>query len=50
MLKVREVAERLQVHEQTVYRWIYAGRLKALKIKGLVRITEEEFARFIGGK
>lgn len=49
MLTVRQVAERLQVHPKTVYRWIYEGKLKALKIDGIVRITEEEYKRFIGG-
>ena len=50
MLTVKEVATRLKVHEQTVYRWIYAGKLKAVKINGLVRIKEEEFEKFVGGK
>lgn len=50
MLTVNEIAEKLKVHPQTVYRWIYAGKLKSLKIDGLVRITEEQYEKFIGGK
>lgn len=50
MLTVNEVAEKLKVHPQTVYRWIYAGKLRAVKINGLVRITEEEFKKFVGGE
>lgn len=51
MLTVNEVAERLKVHPQTVYRWIYTGKLKSIKIEGGVRITEEQYEEFIkGGK
>lgn len=50
MLTVNEIAEMLKVHPQTVYRWIYAGKLKCLKIDGLVRITEEQYKEFIGGE
>jgi len=42
MLTVNEVAERLKVHPQSVYRWIYSGKLNALKIGGVLRIKEEE--------
>lgn len=49
MLTVNEIAEKLKVHPQTVYRWIYAGKLKSLKIDGLVRVTEEQYQEFIRG-
>jgi len=48
MLTVNQVAEKLKVHPQTVYRWIYKGKLKAMKIDGIVRIKEEAYNRFIG--
>ncbi|MBA7615642.1 hypothetical protein ES703_22927 [subsurface metagenome] len=48
MLTVREIAENLKVHPQTVYRWIYAGKLKAIKLNGVLRVEEEEYNRFIG--
>jgi len=48
MLTVNEVAEILKVHPQTVYRWIYSGKLNALKIGGVLRIGEEELNKFIG--
>jgi len=47
MLKVKEVAERLKVHPQTVYGWIAEGKLKAHKIAGIIRIKEEEYEEFI---
>jgi excisionase family DNA binding protein len=50
MLTVEDVSERLKVHPQTVYRWIYDGKLKSLKIEGIVRITEEDYQDFIGKK
>ncbi|MGW4505725.1 helix-turn-helix domain-containing protein [Streptomyces sp. NPDC004436] len=31
MLRVKEVATRLNVHPATVYRWINEGRLKAVR-------------------
>ena len=46
MLTVKEIAERLQVHEQTVYRWIKKGVLKAQRVGGLLRITEEAYQEF----
>lgn len=50
MLKVKEVAEELRVHPQTVYRWIYAKKLKALKIDGILRVEEEALKEFMGGQ
>ncbi len=44
---VNEIAEKLKVHPQTVYRWIYQGKLKSLKIHSSVRITEEQYEEFI---
>lgn len=48
MLKVSEVAKMLKVHPQTVYRWIYLKKLEALKIDGMVRVTEEQLNKFMG--
>lgn len=31
MLRVKEVAQRLNVHPATVYRWIEAGQLEAVR-------------------
>jgi excisionase family DNA binding protein len=46
---VREAAEWLKAHPETVRRWIKAGRLEAVRLTpGSVRIREEELARFAG--
>jgi excisionase family DNA binding protein len=47
VLTVEEVAEKLKVTTRTVYRWIDEKKLKALKIQGIVRITEEDYQTFI---
>jgi excisionase family DNA binding protein len=50
MLTVQEVADKLKVRRNTVYRWIRAGKLKALKISGgTVRIDEADLEEFIKG-
>ncbi len=48
LFTVKEISQKLKVTEQCVYEWIYKGKLKALKIGGVVRVTEEEYNRFIG--
>jgi excisionase family DNA binding protein len=49
-LTVREVAEELQVTEETVRRWIRAGELEVLELGGPragCRIRRDELERFI---
>ena len=48
MLTVREIAEELKVKPQAVYRWIYSGKLEALKISGILRVEEDAYNHFIG--
>ena len=50
LLTINEVAEKLKVHPQTVYRWVYKGKLEARKIDGILRVDEETYYRFIGTK
>lgn len=43
---IQDVAKELQVHEDTVRRWIRAGKLKVIRLgHRTVRISEEEFNR-----
>lgn len=46
----QEIADRLRVTTRTIDRWIKQGKLKSIKVGGVVRITEEEYQKFIGGK
>jgi len=48
MLTVKEVAEKLRVKPLTVYRWIKAGKLDALKIDGIIRVEDEAYRKFLG--
>jgi excisionase family DNA binding protein len=43
----QEVADKLKVNIRTIYRWIREGKLKAVKIGDLWRISESELERFI---
>ena len=47
LLTVAEVASRLKCHPHTVRRWIWAGKLQAVKVGEMVRIAEEEIDRLI---
>lgn len=50
MLTIEEVAKLLKVTDRTVRRWIDDGKLKALKIGGVIRVTEEDYNEFINNK
>ena len=47
MFTVAQVAERLQVGEQTVRRWIRDGDLGAVKLGRAFRVTETDLEEFI---
>jgi excisionase family DNA binding protein len=43
---MEEVAKELRVHEQTVRRWVKAGKIKVIRLgHRTVRITDEELKR-----
>lgn len=46
-LTVDEIAEDLQVHRETVRRWIRTGQLKSFKVGRQYRIKPEDIAEFI---
>lgn len=43
-----EVANNLKVHLKTIYNWIKAGRLQAIKVGHFWRISESELNRLLG--
>ena len=51
-LKISEVSETLDASRRTVLRWIYEGKLRAVKLGGgrLWRIREIDLKHFIEGK
>lgn len=44
---IEEVAEKLKVAYLTVYRWVQAGKLKALKAGKQYRIKREDLETFL---
>ena len=44
---VKEVSKILGVHEQTLYDWIEAGKVKAIRLGRLIRIRREELNRIL---
>lgn len=46
-LTVKEIATRWRVSEMTVYRLIDVGRLGATRVGRQVRITEEDYDRYL---
>lgn len=47
LLTVPQVEKALQVSDETVYRYIRAGKLKAIRVGGLWRISEEALREFL---
>ena len=47
---VEEVAAKLKVTPQSVYRWIWSERLTAVKPGGIVRILSSDLDKFINGE
>ena len=47
LLTVREVANRLKVNVMTIYRRIWNGQIKSIKIGRLIRIPAKEVERIL---
>ena len=47
MLKVKEVAEELNVHQETVRRWIKKGELPAFDSGRGYRISRDDLNKFV---
>ena len=47
LLTAEQVAQRLQVREETVYDWLRAGRLRGVKLGRIWRVREEDLEAFI---
>lgn len=49
-MSVRDVAQALQVTENSVRRWILRGELGAFKVGPKYLVDPEEFSRFLGAR
>lgn len=47
MLTLNEVASRLNMHYNTIYKYIKSGELKAVRFKRVYRIEEKDLQKFI---
>ena len=47
LLKADEVATKLNVHINTVYRYIDSGELKAIRLEGVLRVRVSDLERFM---
>ncbi|RXG64695.1 DNA-binding protein [Candidatus Atribacteria bacterium 1244-E10-H5-B2] len=47
MLNLKEVASRLNMHYNTIYKYIRSGELKAVRFKRVYRIEEKDLQKFI---
>lgn len=50
MYSISEVADMFGVHPNTVRNWISSGKVKDIRIKGTIRITESEIRKVVEGK
>ena len=47
ILTVRQIAEKLQVNTETVYRWLRDGKLTGYRANRLWRISEQDLETFL---
>ena len=47
MLSVSYIAKDLDLSTRTIYRYIKAGKLKAIKLGAIFRIREEDYKKFL---
>ena len=50
MYTLKEVMSIFKVTRQTIYNWIAEGKIKVVKIGGIVRVSEEEVERIKRGE
>lgn len=50
-LTLKEIADELRVHYNTVYRWVATGELKSIRAGDSYRVNREDLTAFVtGGK
>jgi len=46
----KEISDKLKLNVRTVYKWIREGRVNAIKLGDVWRISESELNRILGGE
>ena len=49
-MNIKEVAECLRIHPNTVYRWCRSGDLPAIRLGTTIRIKREDLESFLSTK
>ena len=47
MKTIKETAAIFRVHERTIRNWIRDGKIRAVRVKGTIRIADEEVERLL---
>ena len=47
LLTIQQVMSRLQVADETIYRYIKSGKLRAVRVGGLWRVPEDALDEFL---
>lgn len=51
LLKIKDIAQRLNIERNTPYRWIQRGHLRAIRTaSGMVRVKQSDFEAFLAGR
>ncbi|MBA7549277.1 hypothetical protein ES705_41753 [subsurface metagenome] len=50
MLTIQEVAKQLNCHYMTIYYWVRDGKLPAVQLNKIYRISEEDLKKFLKNK
>ena len=50
LLTIQQVVTQLKISDETIYRYIRLGKLRAIRVGGLWRIPESELERFLYSK
>ena len=48
LFTIQQVMEHLQIADETIYRYIRSGKLRAIRVGGLWRIPSEALDEFLG--
>ena len=50
LFTVQETADLLKVSRDTIYKWIKANKIRAMRFEGITRITETQILKIMKGE